>query len=199
MKKINEIFYSIQGEGCHAGIPSVFIRFSGCNFKCEFCDTIHEKGIYMDDALLIEEIKKYPAEWIILTGGEPALWINYEFIGKLKQETGKKIAIETNGSIPVPDNIDWVTVSPKLGFEGVPDHEIIVKRADELKVVEIGQDLEPYFNLPCVNFKTVMLLQPCYRTDKREYESNVKRTVRRIMDDPKWRLSLQTHRFIGIK
>ena len=74
MRKINEIFYSLQGEGYHTGTPAVFIRFSGCNLKCPFCDTQHEDGILMSDEDIVTEVSRYPAATVILTGGEPSLW-----------------------------------------------------------------------------------------------------------------------------
>ena len=76
MRKINEIFYSLQGEGYHTGTPAVFVRFSGCNLKCSFCDTQHEEGTLMTDDEIIAEVSKYPAATVILTGGEPSLWID---------------------------------------------------------------------------------------------------------------------------
>lgn len=194
MRKINEIFQSIQGEGCRAGVPSVFVRFSGCNLKCDFCDTHHEEGIWMRDEEIVKEINKYSASQIVLTGGEPSLFIDEEFIKKLKEETGLPIAIETNGTRELPDGIDWVTISPKG-----TSPEIFAKRADELKVVELGQDLEPYFHLPCVGYDTVMLLQPCFVEDREEREKNTRRTIGRVLKDPRWRLSLQTHRFLNIR
>lgn len=141
MRKINEIFYSLQGEGHHTGVPSVFVRFSGCNLKCPFCDTRHEEGSMMADEDIIAEIRRYPARWIILTGGEPSLHIDEDFIEKLKTGTGKLIAIETNGTHPLPKGIDWVTVSPKTGISGelggvsgaALADELRVARADEVK------------------------------------------------------------------
>ena len=94
MRKINEIFYSLQGEGYHTGTPAVFIRFSGCNLKCSFCDTQHEDGILMSDEDIVTEVSKYPAATVILTGGEPSfgltvnLWIvctRRESMSALKQ------------------------------------------------------------------------------------------------------------------
>lgn len=198
MRKINEIFYSLQGEGHHTGYPSVFIRFSGCNLKCPFCDTGHEDGIFMDDDAIVHAVKLYTAEWIVITGGEPSLSIDSDFIHLLKRATGKKIAIETNGTRPLPEGIDWVTVSPKTGICGDDNAQIVVDYADEIKVVDLGQDLEPYFSLPCRKEKTLMYLQPCYVSDPAEFEANKLRTVRRVLADPRWTLSVQLHRYLGI-
>ena len=85
MRKINEIFYSLQGEGFHTGTPAVFVRFSGCNLKCSFCDTQHEEGVWMSDEEILAEVGKYPAMTVILTGGEPSLWIDREFVDCLHQ------------------------------------------------------------------------------------------------------------------
>ena len=105
MRRLNEIFYSLQGEGAHTGTPCIFVRFSGCNLHCPFCDTDHLQGTPMSDADIVSYINTYPAEWIVLTGGEPSLWIDDDFIHTLHIATGKKIAIETNGTQPVPDEI----------------------------------------------------------------------------------------------
>lgn len=198
MKKINEIFYSLQGEGHHTGYPSVFIRFSGCNLKCPFCDTRHEQGMFMDDEAIVHAVNLYSAEWIVLTGGEPSLHIDRDFIYLLKRATGKKIAIETNGTHPLPEGIDWVTVSPKNGICGEGNATLVLDRADEIKVVDVGQDLEEYFTLPCRGEKTLMYLQPCYVDDETERVANRLRTVRRVLEDPRWTLSVQLHRFLGI-
>ncbi len=199
MRKINEIFYSLQGEGHHTGYPSVFIRFSGCNLQCPFCDTHHKEGVPMNDTDIILAINLYKADWVVLTGGEPSLWIDSDFIRLIKQATGKKVAIETNGTHEIPEGIDWVTVSPKTGMSDVIGNpEIKVQRADEIKVVDVGQELEGYFDLPCRGEQTLMYLQPCYVTDAKQRESNTLRTVRRVMEDPRWTLSLQAHRYLGI-
>lgn len=201
MRKVNEIFYSLQGEGHHTGYPSVFIRFAGCNLKCPFCDTSHEEGILMDDDAIVRAIKLYTAEWIVITGGEPSLAIDADFIHLLKRATGKKIAIETNGTHPLPAGIDWITVSPKEGICGAADDaqaRVVVDYADEIKVVDTGQDLESYFSLPCRGEKTLMYLQPCHVEDHGQRESNRLRTVRRVLADPRWTLSVQLHRFLGI-
>ncbi|MBD5329174.1 MAG: radical SAM protein [Bacteroides sp.] len=198
MKKVCEIFYSLQGEGHHAGYPSVFVRFSGCNLKCSFCDTQHEDGVFMEDEAIIRAVNLYSADWIVLTGGEPTLWIDEDFVSLLKRATGKKVAIETNGTRSVPKSIDWVTVSPKCDMEGAGRALIVADRADELKVVDLGQDLERYFTLPCVDEKTLMYLQPCYVEDEEEFRANRLHTVKRVLDDPRWTLSVQLHRYLQI-
>lgn len=198
MRKINEIFYSLQGEGHHTGYPSVFIRFSGCNLSCPFCDTLHEEGIFMNDDDIIRAVNLYTASWIVLTGGEPAMHIDTDFVRMLKRATGKKVAIETNGTLPVPEEIDWVTVSPKAGICGHEGGELRIYRADEIKVIDLGQDLEQYFSLPCKGEKTLMYLQPCYVEDEKQRETNRLHTLSRVMADPRWTLSVQLHRFLGI-
>ncbi len=198
MRRINEIFYSIQGEGHHVGYPSVFVRFAGCNLSCDFCDTDHKDGIMMDDNDIIHAVNLYRADWIVLTGGEPAMQVDSRFIDVLRRATGKKIAIETNGTFPLPEGIDWVTLSPKGGIGGCPDRLPVIARADEIKVVDVGQDLEPYFSLPCRDEKTLMYLQPCFVEDPEACRANRMRTVRRVFADPRWTLSVQLHRFLGV-
>lgn len=198
MRKLNEIFYSLQGEGAHMGMPCVFVRFSGCNLHCPFCDTKHERGTLMSDADIVAYINSYHAEWIVLTGGEPALWIDEDFIHTLHVGTGKKIAIETNGTLQVPDDIDWITLSPKYILDPHA-HEIpSIQRADEIKVVDVGQDLEYYFSLPQCRSNTLMYLQPCYVEDADTFAANTADTVKRVKNDPRWRLSIQAHRYLNI-
>lgn len=206
MRKINEIFYSLQGEGHHAGYPSVFIRFSGCNLHCPFCDTDHKDGVYMSDDDIIHAVNLYTASWIVLTGGEPALHIDTDFIKMLKKATGKRVAIETNGTLPLPEGIDWITVSPKIGIcddlkggsEEITKGEVVIPYANEIKVVDVGQELEGYFDMDCKGEDTLMYLQPCYVQDKKQRESNRLRTLSRVLADPRWTLSVQLHRFLGI-
>ena len=210
MRRINEIFYTLQGEGHHEGYPSVFIRFSGCNLDCPFCDTRHDDGIFMDDDAIIHAVKLYKADWIVLTGGEPALSIDADFIHLLRRATGKKIAIETNGTVPLPPGIDWITCSPKTGIcspRGLKEGEtpqnpdfakVVIPYANEIKVVDVGQDLEPYFSLPCRGKDTIMYLQPCYVPDEEQFAKNRLSTVRRVLADPRWTLSVQLHRYLGI-
>lgn len=181
MRKINEIFYSLQGEGFHTGTPAVFVRFSGCNLKCPFCDTQHESGTMMSDNDILAEVQKYPARMVILTGGEPSLWIDSSLVAML-HGAGKYVCIETNGTRPLPEDIDWVTCSPKQGGE------LRLQHIDEVKVVYEGQDLAQYESLPAAHF----FLQPCSC-------SNTAETVACVMQHPRWRLSLQTHKLIDIQ
>lgn len=180
MRKINEIFYSLQGEGFHAGTPAVFVRFSGCNLKCDFCDTRHEEGKDMTDEEIVEEVLRYPSRMVILTGAEPGLWVDDALIEAL-HKVGKYICIETNGTCVLPEQIDWVTCSPKQGTV------LKVKRMDEVKVVYLGQDVSSYLQLPATHF----FLQPCSCR-------NTEEVVGYILQYPQWRLSLQTHKLINI-
>lgn len=180
MKKINEIFYSLQGEGFHTGTPAVFVRFSGCNLKCPFCDTQHEAGVMMTDEAIVAEIEKYPARMVILTGGEPSLWIDAALIDRLRA-AHKYVSIETNGTHLLPEGIDWITCSPKA------DGAVVLPRMDEVKVVYEGQSLEPYERLKADHY----FLQPCSCMNTAE-------TVDCVLKHPKWRLSLQTHKLIDI-
>ncbi len=181
MKKINEIFYSLQGEGFHTGTPAAFVRFSGCNLHCNFCDTSHEDGTMMSDEEIVSAISCFPARTAILTGGEPSLWVDEGFISKL-HDAGFYVTIETNGTRPLPSSIDWVTCSPKIG------HPVVLDRIDEVKVVYLGQDVSEYELLPASHY----FLQPCSCRNTEEVTAYVK-------EHPKWRLSLQTHKLIGIR
>ena len=196
MWKINEIFHSLQGEGYHTGTASVFIRLSGCNLHCAFCDTQHEAGTMMSLPEIVEQVMQYPkAPLIVLTGGEPSLWIDEEFVGGLKKMTGKRIAIETNGTHALPRGIDWVTLSPKSGIGNSGNAPVVLTCCDELKVVYLGQDLSQYDSIEA----THRYLQPCWTDDENTRRRNLQATVQAVMDYPQWRLSLQTHRILGIK
>jgi len=156
----------------------------------------------MTDAEIVNYINTFNCEWIVLTGGEPSLQIDDEFIHTLHVGTGMKIAIETNGTRRVPDEIDWVTLSPKGGMTDVSTASIAsalrVQRADEVKVVDTGQNLEHYFHLPQVRSNTRMYLQPCWVPDPVQAKANERRTVERVLADSRWTLSVQLHRMLGI-
>ena len=196
MFRINEIFYSLQGEGFHTGTPAVFVRFSGCNLKCAFCDTRHQEGVSMSLEAIIAEIIKYPlAPMVILTGGEPSLFINEGFVAAIKKETGKYVAIETNGTHILPTNLDWITFSPKTGFDGGDVEPCVLTRCDELKVVYLGQDLSQYNGIKAHH----RFLQPCFSANESQCQANITACVDAVLSHPGWRLSLQVHRFVGIR
>ena len=179
--KINEIFYSLQGEGFHTGTPAVFVRFSGCNLRCPFCDTDHHQARGMSPQEILAEARQYPSRHVVFTGGEPALQLNAELLD-LFHSAGYYIQIETNGSNPVPTGVDWVTCSPK-------DAPWQIDRIDELKIVYQGQDVETIADLlPSPRH----YLQPCSG-------NNTAETVDYILRHPHWRLSLQTHKLIDIR
>ena len=195
MYRINEIFHSLQGEGYHSGTPAVFVRFSGCNLRCAFCDTQHQQGRMMPLQEIVDEVNKYPnAPLVVLTGGEPSLFIDEAFVTELKQQTGKKIAIETNGTRPLPSNLDWVTFSPKTGFDGGEVEPCVLAACDELKVVYVGQDLTQYEIIEAKH----RFLQPCFVEDEEQRKSNMQACVEAVKGHPNWRLSLQIHRILNI-
>lgn len=194
--KINEIFHSLQGEGFHSGTPAVFVRFSGCNLRCEFCDTQHQQGTKMSLQTIVSEVNKYPtAPLLVLTGGEPSLFIDEEFVSALKTGTGKMIAIETNGTRELPQNIDWVTLSPKSAFAGGEAEYCVLTHCDELKVVYQGQDLSQYDRIEAKH----RFLQPCFSPDATLCRQYMQECVEAVMSHPQWRLSLQIHRYLGIR
>ncbi len=196
MYRINEIFYSLQGEGFHTGTPAVFVRFSGCNLRCAFCDTQHQAGEMLSLQEIVNEVNKYPnAPLLVLTGGEPSLFIDEAFVAELKQKTGKKIAIETNGTRPLPSNLDWVTFSPKTAFDGGGLEPCVLTHCDELKVVWLGQDLAQYDEIQA-NYR---FLQPCFVEDMEQRAGNMQACIEAVKTYPNWRLSLQIHRVLQIQ
>ena len=195
MFRINEIFYSLQGEGFHTGTPAVFVRFSGCNLRCTFCDTQHQTGEMMSLQEIVNEVNKYPiAPLLVLTGGEPSLFIDEAFVAELKQKTGKRIAIETNGTRPLPSNLDWVTFSPKTAFDGGDLEPCVLMHCDELKVVYLSQDLAQYDGIEA----KYRFLQPCFVEDLEQRKANMQACVEAVKRHPNWRLSLQIHRVLNI-
>jgi 7-carboxy-7-deazaguanine synthase len=208
---VKEIFYTLQGEGAQAGRPAVFCRFSGCNLwsgrevdrnsaVCRFCDTdfVGTDGVgggrFADAAALAAAVAaQWPAgaggrPYVVCTGGEPLLQLDAPLIEAL-HAAGFEIAIETNGTKPVPDGIDWVCVSPKAGSR------LVVERGNELKLVfpqaEAEAKPENFLNLCFDNF----FLQPMDGPDRVE---TVKATIAYCLANPTWRLSLQTHKIMGI-
>ena len=196
MYPINEIFYSIQGEGYYTGTPAVFVRFSGCNLRCFFCDTQHQDGKMMSQEAIVAEIMKYPlAPLVVLTGGEPSLFVDENLVAAIRKTTGKCIAIETNGTRALPSNINWVTLSPKTAFLGGNQEPCILKACDELKVVYLGQNLSQYNDIDTSR----RFLQPCYCEDVNQRRVNIQACVEAVLKYPGWRLSLQVHRAIGVR
>lgn len=208
---VKEIFYTLQGEGAQAGRPAVFCRFAGCNLwsgreadresaVCRFCDTDFVGtdgtggGRFPDAAALAAAVA---AQWpegaggrpyVVCTGGEPLLQLDSPLIEAF-HAAGFEIAIETNGTKPVPDGIDWVCVSPKAGSQ------LVVERGNELKLVfpqaEPEARPENFLNLRFDNF----FLQPMDGPDRIE---NLQVTIAYCLANPSWRLSLQTHKIMGI-
>jgi len=192
---IVEIFHSVQGEGFHAGIPHVFIRFGNCNLRCEWCDTDFMKyeELGLDD--IIDRVLSYDCKRVIFTGGEPALQ-DLNTIGKRLKDHGISLSIETNGTIEIDPIIDWICVSPKDQL--YPNVSIKQRVGDELKIVYCGQDLDMYDGLK-TGFKH-HFIQPCYIDDDTvEQNGRSFQTVERIVkENSGWRLSLQTHKWMGV-
>ena len=174
MRKINQIFYSLQGEGFYTGRAAVFIRFSGCNLKCSFCDTEHEEGTLMSDEEILEQSPLIRQTWSYWPVGN-LLYGSTKHLSTCFTKAGKYICIETNGTRPLPKGIDWVTCSPK---EGAP---LKIDHMDEVKIVYLGQDLSSYIKLPA----KYHFLQPCSCRNTMEI-------VNYILQHPEWQLSLQT-------
>ena len=192
---IVEIFHSVQGEGFHAGIPHVFVRFGNCNLRCEWCDT--DFLTYEERKLdsIVDEVLSYGCDRVIFTGGEPALQ-DLSTIGSSLKRKGISLSIETNGTIEVDPIIDWICVSPKDQL--YPNAKIIQRQGDELKVVYCGQNLDMYDDLK-MGFSH-LFIQPCY-LDSESVEENGRsfQAVEKLVKESQgWRLSLQTHKWMGV-
>ncbi|MBJ7438208.1 MAG: 7-carboxy-7-deazaguanine synthase [Sphingopyxis sp.] len=206
---VKEIFLTLQGEGAQAGRRAVFCRFAGCNLwtgreqdrakaTCKFCDTDFVGtdgtlgGKYADAAALAETIAECWGQgdddrYVVLTGGEPMLQVDAALIDALHEQRFA-IAIETNGTLAVPRSIDWICVSPKAGSE------LVQLSGDELKLVwpQPGSDVERLAALEFVH----RLVQPL---DDPNAAENVQHCIDLVMADPRWRLSLQTHKSLGLR
>lgn len=187
--RVNEIFYSLQGEGRYTGVPAVFLRLSGCNEKCPFCDTQHTSYTEMSEEDIVREVAKYPARHIVITGGEPTLQLTASLVQLLHDE-GFFVQMETNGSLPLPDGcaVDWVTCSPKY-------KAVTINRIDELKVLFMNQDMSQYDTLKAQEYR----LQPLDSGNDKENKENLQQTINYILEHPKWNLSLQTHKILRIQ
>lgn len=193
--RVNEIFYSIQGEGAHSGKAAIFVRLSGCNLKCPFCDTEHQ--IYQDltEEEIVQKIAEYPAKLVVITGGEPTLQLTASLVDKL-HEAGKMVAIETNGTRPVLHNVDWITVSPKAAFLGEVAKPII-KTAQEVKIVldDLHDYEDPTFGITAAHY----FVQPCDTTDEARNRDIINRCVQFVKQNPLWKLSLQTQKILRVR
>lgn len=184
--KINEIFYSLQGEGYYSGIASIFIRFSGCNLSCSFCDTQHETGELMTQEQILDQVTRFPAKHVVLTGGEPSLFVTKELVESL-HAAGKYVCIETNGLHALPEGIDWVTLSPKTA-------QTILKTCNELKVVFTDDTFNPHDEIKAAHY----FIQPCDMGNSIKNNRILASCISYVKENPHWRLSLQTHKMIGI-
>lgn len=189
---VNEIFYSLQGEGGRSGEPSVFIRLTKCNLACSFCDTDFANGDDMSMEEILDTIKQYPCQWIIWTGGEPTLQLKDEHLAFFRAH-GYKQAIETNGTKPVPSLIDYITCSPKKNYETIKTRipfaneiRIPLAEGDTLPDIAVFPKADKYF------------ISPIFDADKINLQ-NVNYCVELIKKDPRWTLSLQIHKLIHIE
>lgn len=207
--KVKEIFYTLQGEGAHAGRPAVFCRFSSCNLWtgreadreraiCKFCDTDfvgtdgEGGGKFADAEALAEAVAaKWPMSgggrpMVVCTGGEPLLQLDVEAVEAFHAR-GFYVAVETNGTVTPPSGIDWLCVSPKIGSE------LIVEKGNELKFVvpQGGVDPTAFEHLDFESFR----VQPM---DGPDVAANTELAVKFCLDHPRWQLSLQTHKYLGI-
>jgi 7-carboxy-7-deazaguanine synthase (Cx14CxxC type) len=202
---VREIFASLQGEGVQSGRVAVFLRFGGCNLwsgreadrataRCRFCDTDFVGGERFADAETLAD--SVAAVWpvadsenrlVIVTGGEPGLQLDEALIAALHRR-GFAIAVETNGTLPLPPGLDWICVSPKAG------NHLVVVRGDELKLVypQQGAAPEDYVSLDFAHF----LLQPM---DGPEREANTAAALDYCLSHPRWRLGLQLHKSLGLR
>lgn len=207
--KIKEIFYTLQGEGAQTGRPAVFCRFTGCNLWsgreedrhkaiCQFCDTDFwgtdglNGGRYTLDALADQVAATWEPglqvgrPYVVCTGGEPLLQLDAPLI-RAFQERGFEVAVETNGTIAAPEGLDWICVSPKAGAA------LVLTQGHELKLVypQPGAEPERYAHLDFQHF----FLQPM---DSPQQERNTQLALHYCLQNPQWRLSLQTHKLLNI-
>ncbi|GAA4485091.1 7-carboxy-7-deazaguanine synthase [Actinoallomurus oryzae] len=212
MYRVKEIFYTLQGEGSHAGRPSVFCRFSSCNLWtgrekdrhraiCQFCDTdfVGTDGLgggrFQTAADLAAAVAKtwqgraHPRSrpYVVCTGGEPLLQLDREAVDALHTK-GFEVAIETNGTRPAPEGLDWICVSPKAGTE------IVLTSGNDLKLVypQVGAEPERFEHLAFDQ----LLLQPM---DGPDLVANTQAAIDYCLANPQWQLSVQTHKTLGIR
>ncbi|MDR3219257.1 MAG: 7-carboxy-7-deazaguanine synthase QueE [Dysgonamonadaceae bacterium] len=191
--KVNEIFYSLQGEGGRQGEASIFIRLSGCNLQCDFCDTDFSEGNAMTATAIRAHIRQYPCRWIVWTGGEPALQLTDEILLFFKAE-GYRQAIESNGHKALSPLLDYTVVSPK--------GDMAYARRINPKVNEIRLPVRMDGFIPAISFlpeADYYFLSPIFTAEANATKANIDYCVNQIKAQPEWRLSLQVHKLIGIE
>ena len=197
MYRINEIFYSLQGEGLWTGTPMVFVRFSGCNLKCPFCDTDHSAFREMSADEIVAEVVQAGGTCgrVCVTGGEPSLQLDKVLVDAL-HGAGFQIHLETNGTRPLPEGVDWVTLSPKTDVKGLKgDGTVVLEKADEVKLV-YEDGIDPKWAAFPASWH---FLQPCDTGDPAADRAILAQTLDYILRNPRWRLSLQTHKLLKIR
>ena len=191
--KVKEIFYSLQGEGGRQGEASIFVRLSGCNLHCDFCDTDFSGGEDMTCEQILSQIQHFPCQWIIWTGGEPTLQLTDECLQFFRQ-AGYRQAIESNGSNPLSSLLDYMVISPKSPTNNARK---INPRIDELRLpVRENDDIPPIESLPQAKH---YFLSPIFSENPSETNANIDYCIQQIMQNPQWRLSLQVHKLIGMR
>ena len=198
--RVNEIFYSIQGEGAHAGTPAIFIRFSGCNLKCPFCDTDFSSYKEMTEDEIIDAMRQLTDKChnVVITGGEPTLQIDSVFVAKL-HINGYIVAMESNGTRKAPKNLDWLTISPKEPFVGGVSSKVILEQCEEIKVVMTSditdEQVLAYEDIPAGYY----FIQPCDTGFIKDNKKIMNRCVEFVKNHPNWRLSLQQQKILNVR
>jgi organic radical activating enzyme len=190
--KVNEIFYSLQGEGGRQGEASIFIRLSGCNLKCPFCDTDFSGGMDMPVGRILSLIRDFPCRWIVWTGGEPCLQLTEDILLFFKEKAYLQ-AIESNGCYRLSGLLDYTAVSPKGDTAYARS---INPQVDEVRLpIEKGDTLPAIESLPAAAF---YFLSPIFTQNQATTQANIRYCVEQVKLHPQWRLSLQIHKWIGI-
>ncbi|MDR1336445.1 MAG: 7-carboxy-7-deazaguanine synthase QueE [Tannerella sp.] len=191
--KVKEIFYSLQGEGGRQGEASIFIRLTGCNLRCDFCDTDFGGGTVMESEEVLARIRAYPCRWIVWTGGEPTLQLTDGILAFFSQ-AGYRQAIESNGHRPLSRRLDYTAVSPK----GKADYaKRLNPHVDEIRLPVRAGDLLPA--LPSLPEAGSYFLSPVFTADWAVTRANINYCVEQVKRYPEWRLSLQIHKLIGME
>jgi len=191
--KVKEIFYSLQGEGGRQGAASIFIRLSGCNLKCDFCDTDFSGGEDMSLEQILLQINQFPCRWIIWTGGEPTLQLTDECFLFFKR-IGFRQAIESNGYHRLSALLNYTVVSPK---DATDYAKKINPKVDEVRLpVRENDRIPPIESLPEATF---YFLSPIFSDNTLETKANIDYCIQRVKQNPQWRLSLQMHKWAGIE